>query len=1402
MTVRRRPRSRGLRIFVWLVVALIIIGGAGTAAFSLYKYRRQQNTTKLLATARSAVEQNNFDEARNAYRQYLYRKPDDIEAMASYVDLLMNQLSESPRLVGETLSALRKLYQLQPENDDACKKLSDLLLGLREFTEAQALANNWRKRAPNSINAVQAEAVALRGLKRYDEAAMLLESTVADHPDAAALYPLLVALYSVELNNPDTARKWLDEGLKQAPEAPAIHLAAFGYFKGQGDDTAAERHLTEALTLAPNDLDTLYPAIVFFIAQDRLSEADELLKRARSEFPMDRSILVLQADYATQVDKPDVLRKAAEDLLARVRDEFDMDLVARAGELFLTAGDLQQADQCIQQLVEVKEPSVRLTDRLNALRARRALATDQAYAALTGLEELRHRRGDDPKTLELLALAYGNTGAVASARKYYQQLLAHVPDSAAARLAAARFELQQGQTDTARSILERVNTDRPEELQQLEGAQLTADLLDWAAADRPADQRAALIERLVAFAKSPPATPQTARLLARCLDLAQFPSETSNLVRQRETDPETGLIILSARGRSMLARGERTGVGPIADRLIAEPEFAPDGYTLKVRALLADDNLDDAADLARTPELPADIRGRLASVLADHERQAGHVDTAREWFETATKLIPQDVTSRIRLVELSDSLGGAEKWIDQIRAIEGERGLTWRFQRASALMRFGSTTDEAQEAMDLLTACVTERPEWVEARAALSTTQERLGRIDDAIESIQDAIVRQPELADGSLGLRLVSLLKQRGRFDEADRHLARLVNLFPSNPDVLQQRTEQLIRERRISAAAEVAERVLAAGRTDADWVGLTGDLLIAAGKPDRAESILRSALEGQAESTSLQWTLVRALVAQNRQEEAESFLRTSADQNRTAESYLLLARFLELLERPTDAEAAVTAALELAPDSPSTLAAAAEFWGARGDRDRRLDFARRAVLASGKDPQSSLAWAESLAQGGSPKDRAEAEAIVERRLAEDPNDARALVIAGRLAGSAEPPRLEEAAQHLSRAIELQPSVTQAYAILAAVQMRLGKLIQADATIENGLIRQPEDVELLLLRAELDGYRGQIDRTIPTLRRVLELRPRMPQAVARLADAYIQTGAADRGIAFLEQSAGRTPTVAEMLAVGRLYDAQGNHEKARQQFENALKESNGSAEAFQFLLHHLVGQGDYVAIRDLAETRKQSNPDDVSSLAVAAQMLGSHPSDAGMRDLGIRMLFVIASEHPDQAADAMYRAGLCLYQQNDFAAAESRFLEARQLEPASPEPVNALAWLYVRHLKRPKEAADMVREYLAAGGRKTGELLDTYGTALLAAGDYVGAETNLNNAIEIAGQSPTLTAAHFHLGQVAAETNRIDLAREHLLKARELDARLSGLDDADRQYLADFLANDKPLTPGTSGPK
>ena len=148
--VGSRKTGSGIRL---LIVVGLLVAFAGIGGYYLLAYRKQQNTQKLLRQATEAVAAQDWDEAAVNYHHYLLRQPDDVSALASYADVLLEQRETSPEVTSDAMHTLQRLAGLQPDNPDPLAKITDLYLTLHMYSFAEESGRNWVKLAPMSSDA-------------------------------------------------------------------------------------------------------------------------------------------------------------------------------------------------------------------------------------------------------------------------------------------------------------------------------------------------------------------------------------------------------------------------------------------------------------------------------------------------------------------------------------------------------------------------------------------------------------------------------------------------------------------------------------------------------------------------------------------------------------------------------------------------------------------------------------------------------------------------------------------------------------------------------------------------------------------------------------------------------------------------------------------------------------------------------------------------------------------------------------------------------------------------------------------------------------------------------------------------------------------------------------------------
>ncbi len=1382
---KRRKRLR------WLIGCIVGVAVFLPGGYALYSYQWQQNTQRVLATANDAADKQDWRIAVQEYRQYLYRVPSAPEVLASYAHALIELAKEDPRVISPALETLKKLNRIDATNLYGISELAKLYIALGEYRPAEQLAQQWIAVARDNPEAHAILAAARHGLGTFDLAAAGLVEAIKQMPHETTLYPLLISTYQIDLQDKEAARLWMDRGLQADPQSPEIHLAAYAFFRSEQDNEKAQYHLDQALALGPQRVPVLLAAARAELDRGNPDSAKTLLDRVETIEPSHRGRLQLLAIWARTTHANESLVLVADEMVAKAND-IDIDLIAHAAELYIDARQTEKADKCIEIITQQRSRSPSVQIWLHALKGSRALLAQNGIEAAQEFELVLKLSPNDEKTLELAALAYRDSNNLNAAAVMYRRLLLVNDQSVSAKLGLAQIDWLQGRRENIRSCLGGVNptTDRQRQLHEI--LSLAAELTATPFATLSEQRKQDVQKKLIARADTMTANSMASIILADCFALTDFAPACGAWVNEHLQDNDVALT-LALRYAGFLQSTEADQALILRNKIISAYPNSSRAHLLQLRALLAENQPEKVRQYTDTLNLAPQTMGELWRGLAAMQRALGQTDNACVSLRQALSLNAQDSMAARLLAELTPDRDESLKIAEDLRQQFGEDDLHWRVIRASALLQSKSQEQQLREATQLLQYCINKRPRWVQPSILLGDAYALQGQLNQSVEIYRSAISEQPELGTGPVAARLVTALNRLGRFIEADAVLNDLTRVNPDEPAVLRLRTEYYSRTNDLSSAIETAERLLVSSGDDPVWAATTSSLQWRSGHSERAESIARDFLQRHPQSPALWWSLSRALVAQEKDAEAVTTLQQAAKTHRSGELYVLLAQLHAGLSHTTEAESAIAKALELDPNNATVLASCAQFWAIRGQSGKQRTLMERSLIAAGEDPNTSIRLARLFISSGLPEDLRSSAKIVQNRLMQSPDDAQALAIKGQLAGLSQPPDYDSAERCLQDAINSDQTIPQVHQILASVQIRQGKLIEADKTVSAGLAIDPNDTDLLLASAELSVYRGQHARAIAPLRQVLQSRADDYAALDLLATSYMALGHRDQAIKFIRQITPKDrSSVGAIVSLARLYESKGDEAQSRKLWNQIDPATTDSSVAFQALLRYHARKHDWLRVQEITQARRQAYPLDIDSLKFAAQVLGLRQDNAEAQSVGIAWLREIAQSHPAHGADAIYRLGLCFYESQQYADAESHFLQAIDMNPNSADIVNALAWLYCEHMNKAKQASQLIDRFLASGGQPNAQMLDTHGVILAKLGQTNRAKSVLRMCIRVAGQTPTLTAATYHLGMVLAQAGEHELVDRQYREALTLNNRLGGLTQQENDTIEKALGNNK----------
>jgi tetratricopeptide (TPR) repeat protein len=584
-----------------------------------------------------------------------------------------------------------------------------------------------------------------------------------------------------------------------------------------------------------------------------------------------------------------------------------------------------------------------------------------------------------------------------------------------------------------------------------------------------------------------------------------------------------------------------------------------------------------------------------------------------------------------------------------------------------------------------------ESPEWLErAGMPLTGTLIESGAYDEAIEISNRILEQKPDLIPALLQRAQAYILSRR-HYEDALADVDHVLQLDPENFDALGPKAVSLLALQRVEEAAAVideldrqyrddslglhgspsmcmaratfamekGERELAEERFNGcieqfptETIVLNGvvDFFDSIDRPDRADEIVKHALELVPESYSLRSGLVLRLDREGKVDEAKALLR-------------------EGTKVPSRSDAA------------EAWAGLGSYCLDKGDLDESLEaYAKATEIDAFNSPQLQLAYADALVMA---KHYDEALALIDKMK----TPAHQSVLRGRIALERGDPKsalklfdeglrvwpnnavaryysaiAAERVGDFTRAVEdyryamrIDVNATDAYLRLARLETARGQLEAAQATLAFSPGARPEERSAALLQVRLLGRLGREQRMSKYLReqlarerawdeaiaamaegvrerggpkaslevirhaKPLELDdPKYAEAIAAMIEDLAATGSAKEGVSLAERGLGKHPDSAAFHALrGRALQLSGAPaESVRAAFDRALELDAKNARALLGLARVEANAGSKEAAVPLYERAIAANPTDGVAVRELAKLLAAlqRPADAEQR--------------------------------------------------------------------------------------------------------------------------------------------------------------------------------------------
>ncbi|APR77772.1 Exonuclease SbcC [Minicystis rosea] len=1096
------------------------------------------------------------------------------------------------------------LEQLREAADICLKKL-----GSRE--RAIPILEALIALAPTDRPARLTLASAWRGAGEVERARDLLTKLLEEYgrrrsPERAEVH-FQLAQVAMAAGDGETAKAQLETATSISTEhAGALRMLA-GLYRAASDFTRAERMYGALLLIALRqakpgvDEDPERPArsevminLHWILAKlSQQGRSDEMLASAfeaarRSEFEAERLLAALR-----EAGDHTLLLRALTERLERT----DLDASARAALLSETAeilgGPLARPEEAFRALLDalaLDPGSAALRDRAAAM-ARRAGSAARWAEVLAGLAEREEAEGRSVLAaglfLSLAEIHERDLGDAATALPLYLRAELLGAEPVVVWRALDRVSGVVGDVATQIRVLRQLvfagdaagdadaQTEtiyRLAELELASSADQTQGLasLEWALGREPRWDRAG---RMLQHAIEVSADPAVLAAYERVARSSGDPSMLLDALDRSARAGTAGMEVVREAVDLAISAGDAGRVEALLARAIELGEANPAGMGEAVWALarLAERREAEGANTAALSLLGRAIDAaehdeaqRLAArALVIAEERLGTPRLAAEVYE---RLLSRDRHDRevwqplLALYRRIGDLGVLEAKLRE--AIECAFDAVWRselrMERAKLLL--DRSPEEAARELDEV---LQEDAENAEAAALLTTIYEQNGDERALAELMERRLSIARAQQDGDsvlhLSLRLGELLARDRRDQAIDVYRAAL-DVVPASTAVMERLIALYEAEDRPEDRADMMERMLAleTGRAAAERALGLAEIRRRLEDEDGMLRALDLGVRADPSFTALRDRLAALYTERGRWAELASMLAFEgsvlAGEAGVARLREAAAVYLDQLDQPADAAAALAQAVAIAPDDLALLVQLARCLGRAGQYEAAVAHVGAALdrgPASVEDRVSLLRLRAELAMADD-LDRAVQDLETAYGLAP-------AVVAHDLAVALEHRRAVPGGA-VDQALLLR---------LVALLLDLGDQERARLVIGDYLARVPHDVVVLRRAAEIEGGAGRWDAAVELCERLVGLAQGADkvEAALRLADACTQAGYPHDARPVLEAVFAESPGDARVRDhLRRIYEATSAHRELAELFMSEARLTNDTAERFASL--------------------------------------------------------------------------------------------------------------------------------------------------------------------------------------------------------------------------------------------
>ncbi len=568
------------------------------------------------------------------------------------------------------------------------------------------------------------------------------------------------------------------------------------------------------------------------------------------------------------------------------------------------------------------------------------------------------------------------------------------------------------------------------------------------------------------------------------------PNALKEYARAAELLPDDTPAQIKA-GNFMLIAGRFDDAQGLANRMLARQADNVDAQILLANALAGLKDTDGAVAAFEKAVVMDPQRSATYSELGSVQLVSGNQEAAAAAFRKAIEIDPNSANAHLSFANfLWATRDGAQAEREITRALQIEPK---NIVANRALSMYYMVTNRAAEAEPHL-KIVAENMTGPEAKYFLAEYYLRLGRLDDARATLTPLVAGNDSFVGASIRLARVEVVAKRN--PEAHRVLEAALAREPKNADALVTLGKLHLSENNTINALTTLQTAVETNPRSLDAQLALGQTHALRGSVKEATKSFNDALTLDGTSVAARLGLARLQINNNAPAEAVPLmLKVVAEQPNNLEARLLLMHGLIAVGDLPQASTQLAVLLQQAPNSATVQTAAGLLATIKQDGEgARRAYARALEV----DPRSYQALAGLLTTEMSGKRFGSAKSLIEKQLAQSPDDANVLLMAAQTYNAMGDAFETEKA--LKKTVEIDPQSLQAYAMLGKMYYQQGRLDLARRELEGFVTRAPKSVAANTMLGTILELQGKTVEAKQRYGQALQVDPRAAVAANNLA--------------------------------------------------------------------------------------------------------------------------------------------------------------------------------------------------------------------------------------------------------------------------------------------------------------